>query len=156
MLNNPSCLALTVPVQQAMIWLTQTQKFGVFFTFSGTILFLLGVISFFDASLLAMANILFLIGIFLIIGTHKTLFFFTRPQKIRGTICFIIGILLILTKHSFIGFIVETFGILALFGEFFATLVQFLRSLPIIGPFLSHPVVSPIVDKLAGVRVLPI
>lgn len=139
-----------------MIWLTQTQKFGVFFTFAGTLLFFLGVISLFDASLLAMANILFLIGIFLIIGTHKTLYFFTRPQKLRGTICFAIGIFLILTKHSFFGFVIETFGILALFGEFFATLIQFLRSLPIIGPFLSHPLVAPIVDKLAGVRVLPI
>lgn len=139
-----------------MIWLTQTQKFGVFFTFAGTLLFFLGVISLFDASLLAMANILFLIGIFLIIGTHKTLYFFTRPQKLRGTICFAIGIFLILSKHSFFGFVIETFGILALFGEFFATLIQFLRSLPIIGPFLSHPLVAPIVDKLAGVRVLPI
>ena len=74
----------------------------------------------------------------------------------RGTICFAIGIVLILTKHSFFGFVIETFGILALFGEFFATLVQFLRSMPVIGPFLSHPMVAPVVDKLAGVRVLPI
>lgn len=139
-----------------MIWLTQTQKFGVFFTSAGTLLFFLGVLSLFDAGLLAMANILFIIGIVLIIGTHKTFYFFTRPQKIRGTICFAIGILLILSKHSFFGFIIETFGILALFGEFFATLVQFLRSMPIIGPFLSHPFVAPVVDKLAGVRVLPI
>ncbi|ODQ47344.1 hypothetical protein PICMEDRAFT_30902 [Pichia membranifaciens NRRL Y-2026] len=139
-----------------MIWLTQTQKFGVFFTSAGTLLFLLGVVSLFDAGLLAMANISFLVGIFLIIGTQKTLYFFSRPQKMRGTICFAIGIILILTKHSFFGFVIETFGILALFGEFFATLVQFLRSMPVIGPFLSHPMVAPVVDKLAGVRVLPI
>lgn len=139
-----------------MIWLTQTQKFGVFFTSVGALLFFLGVVSLFDAGLLAMANISFLVGIFLIIGTQKTLYFFSRPQKLRGTICFAIGILLILTKHSFIGFLIEFFGILALFGEFFATLVQFLRSMPFIGPFLSHPLVAPVVDKLAGVRVLPI
>jgi hypothetical protein len=139
-----------------MIWLSQTQRFGVFFTTAGAFLFFLGVVSFFDAAFLAMANILFIIGIFLIIGTQKTLYFFTRPQKVRGTIAFLIGIILILTKHSFFGFIVETFGILALFGEFFATLVQFLRSLPFIGPVLSHPMVAPVIDRIAGVRVLPI
>ncbi|AWU77722.1 uncharacterized protein C5L36_0D04490 [Pichia kudriavzevii] len=139
-----------------MLWLSQTQKFGVFFTSAGALLFFLGIMSFFDAGLLSMANILFLVGICLIIGPQKTLYFFTRPEKIRGTLAFAIGIILILSKRPFIGFVVETFGILALFGEFFATLVQFLRSMPVIGPFLSHPMVAPVVDRIAGVRVLPI
>lgn len=59
-------------------------------------------------------------------------------------------------KWTFIGFIVESIGIIGLFGDFFGIIVQFLRSLPIIGPILSNPVVAPIVDKLAGVRVLPV
>lgn len=110
----------------------------------------------FDSAFLAMGNVLFMIGLMLIMGPYKTLYFFMRPQKLRGSICFLIGIILILLKHSFFGFIIETFGILGLFGEFFATMVQFLRTLPFIGPFLSHPLVAPVVDKLAGVRVLPI
>lgn len=139
-----------------MLWLTETQKFGVFFTSAGSLFFFLGIMSFFDSSLLILSNILFIIGVILIIGTQKTLYFFTRPEKIRGTISFVVGLVLLLSKHSFYGFIFESFGILALFGEFFATLVQFLRSLPFIGPVLSHPAVAPVVDKIAGVRVLPI
>lgn len=42
------------------------------------------------------------------------------------------------------------------FSDFFAVIVQFLRSMPYIGPALSHPAVAPIVDRLAGVRVLPV
>ncbi len=61
------------------------------------------------------------------------------------------------------------------FSDFFAVIVSFLRSVPIIGPILSHPVVAPVsfnafhsffmlitnkisqvVDKIAGVRVLPV
>ncbi|ESW96429.1 Membrane protein involved in Golgi transport [Ogataea parapolymorpha DL-1] len=139
-----------------MIWLTEVQKFGVGFTAGGVLLFFLGVVTFFDSALLAMSNLLFIIGLVLIIGPQKTVYFFTRPQKIRGSICFLFGVLLILMKYSFWGFLVESFGILGLFGEFFATVVQFLRSLPYIGPILSNPFIGPVLDRLAGVRVLPV
>lgn len=112
--------------------------------------------TFFDSALLAMGNILFIIGLVLIIGPQRTITFFTRPQKMRGTICFLFGILLILSKRSFIGFILESFGILGLFGDFFGTIVQFLRSVPIIGDVLSHPLIAPAIDKAAGINTLPI
>lgn len=63
---------------------------------------------------------------------------------------------MILFKWTFIGFLIESLGIIGLFGDFFAVVVQFLRSLPVIGPLLSHPSVAPYVDRLAGVRVLPV
>ncbi|OWB58207.1 hypothetical protein B5S28_g4209 [[Candida] boidinii] len=103
-----------------------------------------------------MGNILFIIGLVLIIGPQKTVYFFTRPQKIRGSVCFLLGIFLIFTKRSFLGFLIESFGILGLFGDFFAVIVQFLRSLPIVGPLLSHPIIAPVIDRIAGVRVLPV
>ncbi|ODV87275.1 hypothetical protein CANARDRAFT_26691 [[Candida] arabinofermentans NRRL YB-2248] len=139
-----------------MIWLTEMQKFGVGFTALGALLFFLGIVTLFDSALMGLGNISFIIGLCLIIGPRKTGYFFTRPQKLRGSVCFCIGVFLIFCKWTFIGFVVESFGILGLFGEFFATLVQFLRSLPIIGPILSNPVIAPVVDKLAGVRVLPV
>lgn len=110
----------------------------------------------FDLGLLALGNILFLIGIILIIGPLRTLSFFSRPNKIRGTICFLAGIALILMKHAFIGFMLELAGILGLFGDFFGTIVQFLRSMPVIGPILSHPLIAPTIDRLAGIYPLPI
>ncbi|ABN64905.1 Golgi Transport [Scheffersomyces stipitis CBS 6054] len=139
-----------------MIWLSERQKFGVGFTAGGFIFFLLGIMTFFDSGFLALGNILFLIGLILIIGPQRTVTFFTRPTKIRGTLCFAFGILLILMKRSFFGFIIESFGILGLFGDFFGTIVQFLRSIPYIGDLLSHPLVAPTIDRLAGVNTLPV
>lgn len=112
--------------------------------------------TFFDLGFLALGNILFIIGIVLIIGPQRTVTFFTRPGKIRGLLCFGLGIVLILMKHAFIGFGVELFGILGLFGDFFGTIVQFLRLVPVIGPVLSHPVIAPTIDRLAGIYPLPI
>lgn len=122
----------------------------------GVFFFGLGVLTFFDAALLAFGNILFIAGIALIIGLQKTVYFFARPQKARGSLCFILGVVLILLKRSFIGFAIECVGILALFGDFFGVIVSFLRSLPIIGPLLSHPAVAPTIDRIAGVRILPV
>ncbi|ODV95075.1 hypothetical protein PACTADRAFT_86239 [Pachysolen tannophilus NRRL Y-2460] len=139
-----------------MIWLSESQKFGVGFTAAGVLFFIFGILTIFDSALLALGNILFVTGITLIIGPKKTLIFFTRQHKIRGSICFALGILLILLKRSFLGFIVETIGILALFGDFFAIIVQFLRSIPYVGPLLSHPYIAPTIDRIAGVRVLPV
>ena len=62
------------------------------------------------------AQILFLSGLTLIIGPHKTFYFFARKQKLRGAVCFIGGILLVFFKWPFVGVIVETFGYLNLFG----------------------------------------
>ena len=61
-------------------------------------------------------QILFLSGLTLIIGPHKTFYFFARKQKLRGTVCFFGGVLLVFFKWPFIGVIVETFGFLNLFG----------------------------------------
>ncbi|CAI4035759.1 hypothetical protein SMKI_13G4110 [Saccharomyces mikatae IFO 1815] len=138
------------------MWLTEAQKFGVAFTFGGFLFFLFGIFTFFDRALLALGNVLFLIGVILIIGSQKTYIFFTRPNKRRGSLFFLVGAFLILLKWTFSGFIIESLGIIGLFGDFFGVIVQFLSSMPIIGPILSHPTVAPIIDKLAGVRVLPV
>ncbi|KAG4404262.1 Protein transport protein GOT1 [Candida tropicalis] len=140
-----------------MIWLSERQKFGVGFTAGGIFFFFFGIMTFFDSGFLALGNILFIIGITLIIGPQRTISFFSRPTKLRGSLCFIIGILLILLKRSFIGFILESFGILGLFGDFFGTIIQFLRSIPYIGDILSHPLIAPTIDKLAGIsNTLPV
>ncbi|CAN6668138.1 protein transport protein Got1p [Trichomonascus vanleenenianus] len=138
------------------MWLSDLQKCGVGFTAAGVFFFGLGVVMFFDSALLAFGNVLFIAGLTLIIGVQKTFYFFARPQKIRGSLCFLLGIVLILLKHSFIGFGIECFGILGLFGDFFGVIVAFLRSLPVVGPLLSHPMVAPTIDRLAGVRILPV
>ncbi|KAI6000649.1 vesicle transport protein [Pisolithus albus] len=134
------------------MWLSDTQKIGVALTTFGSLFMMLGVMLFFDGALLALGNLLFLSGLTLIIGPQKTFYFFARKQKLRGTICFLGGISLVFLKYPFIGMIVETFGFLNLFGDFFPVVLTFLRQLPFIGTLLSLPYVSRVVDRLAGSR----
>jgi len=69
--------------------------------------------------MLAMGNILFLIGLTIIIGPQKTALFFARRQKWKGTLAFFSGLVLILMRWALIGFLVELYGIFILFGDFF-------------------------------------
>ncbi|KAF8473024.1 Got1-domain-containing protein [Russula ochroleuca] len=134
------------------MWLTDMQKIGVGLTSFGALFMMLGIMLFFDGALLALGNILFLGGLFLIIGPQKTFYFFARKNKLRGTACFLGGILLVFFKWPTIGVLVEMFGFLNLFGDFFPVIITFLRQLPFIGQFLNLPFIRPVVDRLAGSR----
>ncbi|KAI8061135.1 vesicle transport protein [Gongronella butleri] len=135
------------------MWLSDRQKIGVGLTAFGLFFMLMGVMMFFDAGLLAIGNILFLAGIASIIGPKSTLVFFSRREKIKGTICFLGGIFLVLSKFPIIGFLVEIFGFLNLFGDFFPVVFGFLKRLPIIGPILSQPVISRFLPRESRTRV---
>ena len=119
------------------MWLTDTQKIGVAFCSGGGFFLLGGVMMFFDRAMLAMGNILFLIGLTLIIGVQKTSAFFARRQKWKGTLAFAAGIMLILLRWPFFGFLIELYGILVLFGDFFATIAGFVGSIPVVGPWIA-------------------
>jgi hypothetical protein len=84
-----------------------------------------------------MGNILFILGLTLIIGLQKTITFFARRQKLKGTAAFVSGIALILLRWTFIGFLVELYGIFILFGDFFSTIAGFAVNIPVVGPYLA-------------------
>jgi len=119
------------------MWLTDQQKVGVAFCSGGGFFLLGGVMLFFDRAMLAMGNILFLIGLPLTLGPAKTLLFFSRRQKLRGTLSFAFGILLILFRWPLIGFLVELYGIVILFGDFLATIAGFFGNIPVVGPYIA-------------------
>jgi len=135
-----------------MVWLTDAQKIGVGLTSFGGLFMFLGIVLFFDGALLALGNLLFLAGLTLIIGPQKTLYFFARKNKIRGSICFFGGILLVFFKWPFWGVIIEMIGFLNLFGDFFPVILTFLRQLPVFGTFLNLPYIRAVVDRMAGTR----
>lgn len=107
---------------------------------------------------------LFLAGITLLIGAQKTVVFFFKRGKLRGTVCFLGGMLMVLFKWPVIGMLVELFGIINLFGfveqtllyhgfaisfnhsccrrNFFPVVVIFLRRVPVVGHVLDLPLVS--------------
>ncbi|KAH9942268.1 Got1-domain-containing protein [Epithele typhae] len=110
------------------MWLSDGQKIGVALTTFGGLFMLLGVMLFFDGALLALGNILFISGLTLIIGPHKTFYFFARKQKL------------------------QTFGFLNLFGDFFPVILTFLRQLPFVGQLLNMPYIRDVADRIAGSR----
>jgi hypothetical protein len=65
--------------------------------------------------------LLFLSGVLLIIGPSKTYRFFFQKRKAKGTACFLGGIALVLYGWAMIGIVVEGWGFLNLFGDFFPT-----------------------------------
>ena len=83
-------------------------------------------------------QILFLIGLTIIIGPQKTwVFFFARRQKAKGTAAFFGGLALILLRWPLVGFLVELYGIAVLFGDFLGTVAGFARSLPVVGSYAA-------------------
>lgn len=85
-----------------------------------------------------MGNILFLVGITLLLGPQRTAAFFLRKQKWRGTTAFWAGVFLILIRWTFIGFAVQCYGMFILFGEFFKTIAGFAYNIPVVGPYLAR------------------
>jgi len=81
-------------------------------------------------------QILFLLGLPLIIGPQKTLLFFARPAKWRGTLAFVLGIVLILFRWPLIGFCIEVYGIGVLFGDFLVTIAGYAGNVPVVGPWI--------------------
>jgi len=64
--------------------LSDNTKIGTGLLAGGVTLLFLGVIFFFDSALLALGDVLFLIGLTLTIGPSRTFRFFTRMDRIRG------------------------------------------------------------------------
>ena len=48
------------------------------------------------------------------------------------------GIVLILLRWPLIGFLIELYGILILFGDFFATIGGFAGNIPVVGPYVQQ------------------
>ena len=82
-------------------------------------------------------QILFLIGLTIIIGPQKTALFFARKQKLKGTAAFFSGLALILLRWPLIGFLVELYGIMVLFGDFLGTIAGLARNVPVVGPYVG-------------------
>ncbi|KAK4134367.1 got1 family protein [Trichocladium antarcticum] len=122
------------------MWLSDSQKIGVAFCSGGGFFLIGGVLLFFDRSMLAMGNILFLIGLTIIIGPSKTALFFARKQKLKGTAAFFAGLLLILFRWPLTGFLIELYGIMVLFGDFLGTIASFARNAPVVGPYIGMAV----------------
>mmetsp|Transcript_12910 Transcript_12910/g.17654 ORF Transcript_12910/g.17654 Transcript_12910/m.17654 type:complete len:139 (+) Transcript_12910:296-712(+) len=132
-------------------------KIGIGLTFFGVIFTVLGVVFFFDQGLLSLGNLLFLSGVAVTIGGRRTFnFFFKRKRNYKGTAFFLGGLLLVLYGWALLGMILESYGFVLLFSDFFPTVLIFLRRIPVIGPILNLPGVKSVVNKIAPKGSLPV
>ncbi|ORC92758.1 putative to be involved in ER-Golgi transport [Trypanosoma theileri] len=114
-------------------------KIGVALTGLGAFFTFLGIIMLLDSVLLTMGNILFVAGVALVMGPKRFKAFFLARRRASG--CFFVGILLIIAGFCFTGLIIQGFGALNLFGNFFPMIARVLESVPFLGPvMLSSPV----------------
>ena len=121
-------------------------KIGVFLTATGVFFMTLGVLFLLDSSLLTLGNLLFIAGVVLVMGLERCKVFFFAPHRLRATIPFALGIILVMWGWCFFGLILQFFGGINLFGNFFPMIVRMLEMAPIVGPLMR----AEIVQKLLG------
>lgn len=115
------------------------RKIGIGLTAFGLAFSVLGIAFFFDKGLLAMGNVLFLAGVILIIGPTRAVRFFFQRRKAKGSALFFAGMALVLLGKPVVGIVIEAFGFINLFGDFFPVVISFLRRMPVVGNILSMP-----------------
>jgi hypothetical protein len=125
-------------------------KIGTGLLFLGCIFLFLGIIFLFDAALLALGDILFLAGLTMTIGVSRTLRFFTRRDRLRGIIAFFSGIFLVMCRWGLVGMILQLYGIIYLFGQFFPIAAESLKDVPVVGSVFRMPSVERFFTSFGG------
>lgn len=68
----------------------------------------------------------------------------------RGIVSFFGGIVLVMLRWPVLGIVLQLYGLVYLFGQFFPILSQSLQSTPVIGSFLASPAVQNFFTSVGG------
>ena len=127
------------------------KKIGIMLCGMGALFFFFGVMLFGDTGLLAVGDVLFLVGCTLITGFAGTKNIFLAKGRLVGTVFFFLGIaLIVVVGWVKLGLLVQSFGVINLFGNFGpmvgSLVATTLRNLPFAGGYISavldHPTVA--------------
>ena len=130
--------------------ISEFQKIGVAISSFGIMFLFLGVFLLFDRGLLAMGNLMFIIGFTLVVGLESTYRFFLQREKFKGSTAFFGGIIIVLLGFPIIGMCVEAYGFFLIFSGYVGIAVSFLRRMPIVGDILCLPYINSVATKLEG------
>lgn len=130
--------------------ISDNAKIGTGLLALGIVFLFLGMVFLFDSAMLALGDILFLVGLTLTIGPSRTLRFFSRKDRIRGIISFFGGVLLVMIRWPIIGMICQLYGLVYLFGQFFPIAAQSMQDTPIIGDILRMPAIANFFASFGG------
>ena len=108
------------------------RKTGLIMCAAGAMATMLGISLFFEKNLIRVGNILLVLGAPIVVGPARASRYVLAPAKLRATLVFAFGFFLILSGRPLLGFCVEAFGFLNLFGNLFPLLGVMLRSLPFV------------------------
>jgi hypothetical protein len=62
----------------------------------------------------------------------RTVLFFGRAERAKGTACFLGGLAVLLAGWPILGILLQLYGTVALFGGFLPLAVNFLRCVPLV------------------------
>ena len=128
-------------------------KMGFAFLVCGAAFTFLGIVLFFDGTLMTMGSLISLVGIVLVIGTRRFLSYFSDHTKWRGGGLYLFGVFCVLRGHAFVGVLLQWFGVLNLFGNLFPFLFTVLQGVPYVSTVLRQPTVEEYIGhRLCGVR----
>jgi hypothetical protein len=128
-------------------WSDRT-KIGVVLTSMGGFFMFLGVVMLLDSAMLTIGNLLFISGVVMIMGLERCQSFFFAPHRRRATACFAVGIVLVVLRWCFVGLLVQGFGMLNLFGNFFPMALNVLEMTPVVGPLVRSDAVQRVLALL--------
>ncbi|CAM9555873.1 unnamed protein product, partial [Phaeothamnion confervicola] len=112
------------------------KKWGVIGIGAGMAITMMGATLFFEKHLIRLGNLMFVAGVSLFVGPSRTVRYFTRPNKLRGTIIFLAGFFMVFTGHPIIGLALEVFGFLNLFGNLLPVIFAMARNMPFVRDLL--------------------
>lgn len=136
-------------------WLNDQRKIGLGLTAFGILFTVLGMLLLFDRSLIAMGNLLFLAGLTTTIGLHSTITFFTKRKNRKGSVFYLGGCAVVVYGWTVVGLLLEAYGFWLLFCEFFPTVLQFLRRVPVLSKILDLPILKLLFNRMQQLGGLP-
>ena len=91
---------------------------------------------FFDRALLMLSNLLFMIGLYVLVGLSETIMFFAK--KIKGSIALFCGLVFIVIGLKFIGVPLQIYGVYEFFKAYAIKFLSYFEFLPIVRPYITR------------------